>query len=351
MPNTTLAPNAPAADAAVMELQAILVKYDFMTEDQAKTGPGILGPKTKAAVERILENKGPAPVPTAPVAPKKPSTPAQAGPVGTHFYIVQAGESPEEIARELGVSVAQLVNHPENAFMKERQSHGHYPLQPGDRIAVPDKARPMKKQAQPAQHDPSMLEAFLHYIQELVEDHPASQAHPAKKTPAAKKKPSQTAAQKPAVKVLPLQGYTKKHPRLQSRVVLTHPIESAFLVLVDYLPKSVVMTSGYRSDADQARVINDYYAKNKGNPLVTDVEKRRLWLKDQGLTIAKVGRSPHRTGLAFDLSGADVDTINAAVHKCAKEQGARFPLLNTIPERSKKQNCLHVNLKPTAASA
>jgi hypothetical protein len=48
------------------------------------------------------------------------------------------------------------------------------------------------------------------------------------------------------------------------------------------------------------------------------------------------------------LSGGSLDQIKAAVTKCAKDHGARFPLLNTITER--KQNCLHVNLKPVPAN-
>jgi hypothetical protein len=149
--------------------------------------------------------------------------------------------------------------------------------------------------------------------------------------------------------MLPMQGYTKKHPRIWSKVVLTQPIESAFLLLVPYLPKATVMTSGYRSDADQTRIINEYYNEHKGNPLVTDVEKRRQWLVNvQGLKIAKVGSSPHRTGLAFDLSGGSLDEIKAAVAECVKAHGPKFPLLNTITER--KQNCLHVNLKPTTTN-
>ena len=153
---------------------------------------------------------------------------------------------------------------------------------------------------------------------------------------------------KPSADVFPVQGYTKKHPRIWAKVVLTHAIEDAFLVLLPYLPQGTVMTSGYRSDEDQKRVINDYYTQHKGNPLVTDVEKRRLWLQnEEGLIIAQVGKSPHRTGLAFDLSGGKLDDIKAAVSRCVSEQGSRFPLLKTIVER--KQNCLHINLKPTAA--
>lgn len=47
----------PSAQA-VKELQQILVKYGYMTEEQVKTGPGVFGPKTRAAVSRLLDEKG-----------------------------------------------------------------------------------------------------------------------------------------------------------------------------------------------------------------------------------------------------------------------------------------------------
>jgi peptidoglycan hydrolase-like protein with peptidoglycan-binding domain len=46
------------SDLAVKELQTILVKYGYMTQEQVQTGPGILGPKTRNAVARLLEEKG-----------------------------------------------------------------------------------------------------------------------------------------------------------------------------------------------------------------------------------------------------------------------------------------------------
>ncbi|WP_257461469.1 C39 family peptidase [Archangium lipolyticum] len=41
----------------VKDLQLLLVKYGYMTEQEMKTGPGLLGPKTRAAVARFLEEK------------------------------------------------------------------------------------------------------------------------------------------------------------------------------------------------------------------------------------------------------------------------------------------------------
>jgi hypothetical protein len=125
-------------------------------------------------------------------------------------------------------------------------------------------------------------------------------------------------------------------------VKLTPSIEVAFRALDRYLPTGAVMTSGLRTDADQARIINEYFEKHHGPGEITDVEERRQWLHSDGLIIAKVGSSPHRTGLAFDLSGAPIEKLKDAVDHSAADHRELFPLKNTIVER--KQNCLHVNL-------
>ena len=132
--------------------------------------------------------------------------------------------------------------------------------------------------------------------------------------------------------------------KILPNVWLTDSIEVAFRALDPYLPERTVMTSGYRSDADQARIINDYFAKHHGPEELVDAESRRQWLiHHEHMVIARVGSSPHRTGLAFDLSGSPINDIEAAVQRCAKDHGKDlFPLKNTIIER--KQNCLHVNL-------
>ncbi|HEX8435679.1 glucosaminidase domain-containing protein [Archangium sp.] len=44
-----------SSNQAVKELQLLLVKYGYLTQQQMQTGPGILGPQTQAAVTRFLE--------------------------------------------------------------------------------------------------------------------------------------------------------------------------------------------------------------------------------------------------------------------------------------------------------
>ncbi len=321
-----------------------------MTQAQLETGPGILGDRTRAAVSRLLEGRGELPSPGAPhrvTRAPEPSAP-DAG-HDTWFYIARGVETLESLAREWGVSVGHLLSHSDNHSLKEGQRKGQGVLRPGDRVAVPAHVK-SKVQKSSTPHDPSVVDSLVEYLLHLTAEHPSSQGAKTQRTPAAKKAVKGASASKTApAKLLPNQGYKKKHSRIWPDVVLNKSIESAFLVLLPYLPAATVMTSGYRSDADQARVINEYYEKHKGNPLEKNVEKRRLWLKkEKKLIIAKVGFSPHRTGYAFDLSGASIDVIDEAVKKCAKEHGDTFPLFNTIPERN--QNCLHVNLDPAAVA-
>ncbi|MFY0580491.1 glucosaminidase domain-containing protein [Cystobacter fuscus] len=49
---------AGSSHQAVRELQSLLVKFGYMTEQQVQTGPGILGPKTRTAVARFLSENG-----------------------------------------------------------------------------------------------------------------------------------------------------------------------------------------------------------------------------------------------------------------------------------------------------
>ena len=130
-------------------------------------------------------------------------------------------------------------------------------------------------------------------------------------------------------------------PNIDSDVKLTPPIIAAYGILQPYLPAGARMTSGLRTDDDQARVINNYFVQKGGPPTIVDVEQRRQWLIQKGMVIAAVGSSPHRTGLAFDLSGAPLDAIQAAVTQCHNEH-PEFLFKDTILEHA--NSCLHVDL-------
>jgi len=46
------------ASPGIEELQGLLIKYGYMTVQEMKTGPGLLGPKTRAALTKFLEADG-----------------------------------------------------------------------------------------------------------------------------------------------------------------------------------------------------------------------------------------------------------------------------------------------------
>ncbi len=65
----------------VHELQSLLIRHGYMTPEEVRTGPGLLGPRTRAAVARFLKDKSkPSPAPTVP-APATPSVGNSAGAV------------------------------------------------------------------------------------------------------------------------------------------------------------------------------------------------------------------------------------------------------------------------------
>ena len=125
---------------------------------------------------------------------------------------------------------------------------------------------------------------------------------------------------------------------VQPNVKLTPNIIQAATVIAKYLPRSTVMTSGWRNDEDQARVIAQKHA-------LVDNDVWKTW---QAAVAAKVkinwvGKSNHRPGNAMDLSGAPLGQIQAAVLK-AKAEHPEAKIDNTFVEGG-GQNCLHVNLK------
>jgi murein DD-endopeptidase MepM/ murein hydrolase activator NlpD len=51
--------SAAHGDAAVLELQQLLVNHGYLTQAQMDTGRGVLGPKTRAALSRVMDGEGP----------------------------------------------------------------------------------------------------------------------------------------------------------------------------------------------------------------------------------------------------------------------------------------------------
>ena len=87
--------------------------------------------------------------------------------------------------------------------------------------------------------------------------------------------------------------------------------EAAWGVLSYFLPNGSVLTSCYRTQADQDRIIRNY-AQKYGYSGPDDLDKMLAFNRSKGLVIARnVGKGHGGTGGtgAFDVSGADLDAI------------------------------------------
>src|ERR1044072_4150525 len=122
----------------------------------------------------------------------------------------------------------------------------------------------------------------------------------------------------------------------------------SYIMLKPYLPPGTRMTSGYRDPQKQLDLIVRY-ARSFGMavPGSVSVEDESSWeglwggIRSRGIIIAKPNTTPHgREEAVFDLSGADLDSINAGLMK-AKEKGL-ITYRNIIIER--KNNCVHVEV-------
>ena len=233
-------------------------------------------------------------------------------------YVVQAGDSPQGIAKKYGISWQNIYDHPRNTFLKQRKG---YPIHPGDKLVVPTwQVCPVLAARRTSSSHPlrgsldflAIVDWNIKMMLSLQGQHPSALQSKGSFDDSAESRPwraGEEGWEKSSATQKAIKGLWKP------TIVLTAPIESAFTVLYPTLPSTTVMTSGYRSDTDQARIINNFYAQYNGPATITDVEQRRQWLlkltvKDKNgnvttLKIGRVGGSPHRTGLAFDLSGGE----------------------------------------------
>jgi len=126
----------------------------------------------------------------------------------------------------------------------------------------------------------------------------------------------------------------------------------AFRALSYFLPNGTVLTSCYRSQADQERIIKNYAIKKGYKGDQSNFDKMHAFTKKKGLIIArKVGRGHGGVGEtgAFDLSGVPLDQIWKGVENANKELAGKmkFAKLNmgkgkqSIIER--KNNAVHVH--------
>ena len=122
----------------------------------------------------------------------------------------------------------------------------------------------------------------------------------------------------------------------------------SYIMLKPYLPPGTRMTSGYRDPKKQLDLIVRY-ARSFGMavPGSVSVEDESSWeglwggIRARGIIIAKPNTTPHgREEAVFDLSGADLDSINAGLRQA--EAKGLITYRNIIIER--KNNCVHVEV-------
>ena len=151
-------------------------------------------------------------------------------------------------------------------------------------------------------------------------------------------------------------------PELRSRLVVgiitTRSLRAALPGILPYLPEGAVVSSGYRSPEKQLALIREFAAKH-GVPWKegADIDRPETWIQawrtlreKKGVIInppvsatlsdgRKVHASPHTRGNSFDVAGAPLDKIEAALRKAQGDGKGSFTLL-----AEPVNNCVHVQL-------
>ena len=132
----------------------------------------------------------------------------------------------------------------------------------------------------------------------------------------------------------------------------------SYTMLQEYLPPGTRFTSGYRSPQKQLDLIlRMARAKGISTPSSASIEDENSWrgalmgLRSQGIIIAAPTTTPHATDEAvFDLSGADLNAIQAGLRQAEKAGMVKFKRI--IYEA--RNNAIHVeveSLSPKALNA
>ena len=127
-------------------------------------------------------------------------------------------------------------------------------------------------------------------------------------------------------------------------------ILNAWQWLRPWLPPGAKLTSGERTQADQDRIIRDI-AKDENIP-PGDLDSAVGKLKKLGYFIARKIGSGHGAGAAFDISGANLDDIAAAVISVSENDQipVTFSQFAKVSNRSiveHKNNAVHVGVVKT----
>lgn len=143
--------------------------------------------------------------------------------------------------------------------------------------------------------------------------------------------------------------------------VLTPRLREVLPKLLPYLPPGAVITSGYRSPERQLEILRQL-ARENDVPWddAAAVDRPDRWLEawrsllQKGVVVnppvdAKladgtlVHATPHAKGNSFDVSGAPLDQIVAAMRKARDEKAAILPQIKPEP-RNGRHGCVHVQV-------
>ena len=119
-----------------------------------------------------------------------------------------------------------------------------------------------------------------------------------------------------------------------------------------YLPSGTKLTSCRRPPLEQLafvrRTAETYGYRFKAPPTVGDSQSWQAaldFIRSKGYKVAAPGSSMHEKGLAYDLSGPNLDAIASAVRKAVSQGRIRLvsgSTSNLLIER--KNNCVHVEI-------
>jgi len=124
----------------------------------------------------------------------------------------------------------------------------------------------------------------------------------------------------------------------------------AWAFLSQFLPDGSMLTSCYRSQSDQERIIKNYAEKNKYTGDKNDFNAMHAFIKSKGLVVARrIGKGhggKQNTG-AFDVSGADLDAIWEGVEAANNDPNkiAKFDKLKQGSIIERKNNAVHVQFR------
>lgn len=135
-----------------------------------------------------------------------------------------------------------------------------------------------------------------------------------------------------------------------SSVKLNNTILSAWLMIQPFLPQSAKMTSGVRTLDDQKNIIERAWKKYRGSsyyPQVNDLSQKANILTKRFNYIVAPPKMPthnkpsHLLGNAFDVSGADLNSIAAVVMMLSKDTDMPVRFTALIEPTN---NSVHVNV-------